>query len=273
MTVPLWVLKAAFHPYGARLPKKPELPAENVPVRRFGSMQEYYEKESCCYCGGGLFDREGGYRYDHGEYMHIQCDNDFRAGNKEQKAIIAMGPVPRLQVEEASWKSVPRRERRRMKHAAKVKFPEETGNLDASEYRYWIGVRYALGVFAICRCCQSSVYGLANRDTHQDDPTFRFLDTSCARQLTSAYSLLLCKKECVVCGKGTKQKRWGIPLCGEGCETEWKFQSNPWPRLEAALSTVKERVEASHKRLLVLQKEAKSGGSETSESTSSLVQP
>ena len=97
---------------------------------------------------------------------------------------------------------------------------DRKGNLENDEYRLFMGDISKASVRAQCRICFLSMYTKEERKTHPKT-------TGCYKAAIFAYTVLLAKGNCVVCGKPTKNKKWGIPLCAgetiDTCIDRWKF--------------------------------------------------
>lgn len=105
------------------------------------------------------------------------------------------------------------------------------GNLDDTEYQFWIGRQLAYVTAAMCRACGEETNCKAERMEHKDKK-----DPKCTILIVHAYKELASKGACVVCRQKTTTTRWGIPICSHKCIETYKFD---WDRkyipLEIAL--------------------------------------
>lgn len=89
------------------------------------------------------------------------------------------------------------------------------GNLHNEEYRFLVGKFDRTLSAATCRWCGDTMYSEKSRKEHQGD--------NCHRGLTDLYRKLLAIKKCVICNAYCTKTYWGIPLCGDNCQEEWRF--------------------------------------------------
>jgi hypothetical protein len=105
------------------------------------------------------------------------------------------------------------------------------GNLDDTEYQFWIGRHLAYVTAAMCRACGEQTNCKAERAEHKEKK-----EPKCTILLVSAYKELSAKGTCVVCREKTTNRRWGLPICSHKCIETYKFD---WERkyipLELAL--------------------------------------
>lgn len=87
------------------------------------------------------------------------------------------------------------------------------------EYRFWAAeLRDNKPVMGMCRCCGDAVQTYQNRRMHG-------AKSGCNQFLVNAYKLLLLDKLCVMCDTKTKNQKWGIPLCSNGCILEFLYKA------------------------------------------------
>lgn len=90
------------------------------------------------------------------------------------------------------------------------------GNLSNEEYRFFVGNRQTHLEVSHCRWCAECFTSILSRRAHK---------TPCKTLLIDLYRELRDLSRCAVCEKACKRTAWGIPLCGEKCEHEWRFAS------------------------------------------------
>jgi len=89
--------------------------------------------------------------------------------------------------------------------------------------------------------------GETDRRTHQIfGLKEEFRETSCARRLQLAWKELRKMGICVVCQKGTKNVKWGVPLCGLGCVQEWMWEEGEYELVNAVIGSRAERIDMRH---------------------------
>jgi len=93
------------------------------------------------------------------------------------------------------------------------------GNLENSEYRFWIGMREQTSSYSKCRMCDAPANSKKVRLMHQRGG-------HCTTNLVKIFSLLNEEQPrvCSVCKTPTQKSHWGLPLCDEyNCLVDWKF--------------------------------------------------
>lgn len=90
------------------------------------------------------------------------------------------------------------------------------GNLNNEEYRFWAGHSEPEYSDAQCRWCSSHFRTADQRKQHH-------ADSDCRENLMVVVKLLRHDKNCVCCDDRTTNAKWGIPLCDEKCENEWRY--------------------------------------------------
>lgn len=195
--IPDYILRQALQPWGRRFPKRPERVPWPVPsweVKSFTRSQEIIKK--CTACNLEIFG--GGVFHEGGVQYHFQCEPEY------------------LPMRRTSWKE---------------EIPK--GNLEDSEYRFWVGSRAESAGFAMCRCCHKFVYTKHERITHKQMEGGK---EPCTKRLTDAYKLLHPHNKCVVCEEQTFSQHWGVPLCKTAsCIKRFMFETSYWWQLEMAL--------------------------------------
>lgn len=111
---------------------------------------------------------------------------------------------------------------------------ESTGNLDNMDYRFWVGALNLGSRFSKCRACPQVCFSDEERKAHMEK-------TSCTTWLIRAYRLLLTKRICAFCACKTLDEKWGVPLCEDICQHEWRFQDGA-NSLKAALEETKKQL-------------------------------
>lgn len=89
------------------------------------------------------------------------------------------------------------------------------GNLPNDEYRFFIGYPAKQSTVSVCRWCTGRFETEAARKAHKE--------SDCKRNLISLYQRLRLDKLCVVCDVKTHREYWGLPLCSDACEQEYRF--------------------------------------------------
>lgn len=111
--------------------------------------------------------------------------------------------------------------------------PIPDGNLDDSEYRFWVGSRTKSSEFCSCRACHVFMYTAGERIRHKQVPKGV---EPCTVRLTAAYRNLLLGNKCIVCEGATYNAKWGVPLCQmKSCITRFKFEVSHWTLLDDEL--------------------------------------
>jgi hypothetical protein len=114
---------------------------------------------------------------------------------------------------------------------------EEIPHLNMNDYRLWAQVRWPGAqsdsslIMARCRWCHERFPLREFKQvvkTHKERCHFTY-------NLREVYGILLQKGQCVVCNVHTKANRWGIPLCGDGCEKAWMYATEHSERLGCAI--------------------------------------
>jgi hypothetical protein len=108
------------------------------------------------------------------------------------------------------------------------------GNLDESEYRFWVGNVLESSGFSECRACHKRVFNKSERIQHKMQVNEK--NNACTVQLTDAYKILSQANKCVVCHEQTWNRRWGVPICpAVPCIKRFMFETTHWVQLEMAL--------------------------------------
>lgn len=89
------------------------------------------------------------------------------------------------------------------------------GNLNNEEYRFFIGKFDSTLVVSTCRWCGDAFYSAKARKDHEG--------IDCHRALTDLYKKLIALKKCAICQAYCSKTYWGVPLCGDSCQEEWRF--------------------------------------------------
>lgn len=93
--------------------------------------------------------------------------------------------------------------------------PEIPGLFEAWEYRFWAAsLENPFAPVMECRACHKMYGKEQERKAHPNDH-------ECYRRLCAAYKLLLKDKRCLICNSKTLSQKWGVPLCGSGCQQAW----------------------------------------------------
>lgn len=154
---------------------------------------------------------------------------------------------PKIMQGKKRWSPPPRRSNDWLKlpcqQRGKEAPGESKGNLPLGEYRFWQGSVLEISRWTRCRACRfvvCTVDGVEERKDHTEH-------FKCSIHLTSAYSWLNQRGECVVCQKKCKGGRWGVPLCSLECQEKWMFDDPSYPLLFEALAATND--EYMRKRL------------------------
>jgi hypothetical protein len=196
--VPDYILRQALRPWGRRFPKRgPSVPwpMPNWTAKPFVASGEITKK--CTTCGLGIYG--GGVFKAEGTQYHFQCEPEY------------------MPLRRTSWKE---------------EIPK--GNLEDSEYRFWVGSVAVSAGFSMCRACHKFVYTKHERIVHKGNVAEGA--EPCTKRLTDAYKLLHPHNKCVVCEEQTFSQRWGVPLCQtRDCIRRFMFETSYWWQLEMAL--------------------------------------
>ena len=85
------------------------------------------------------------------------------------------------------------------------------------QYRFWQPLFPRNGQpYYTCRGCCTTVTSQNAMRQHMDEK-------QCTIKCVEAYEILLRKQLCAVCEKVTKERKWGVPLCGKICAEKWMF--------------------------------------------------
>lgn len=114
----------------------------------------------------------------------------------------------------------------------KVKVDASGGNLNNTEYQFYVGQKWVMASYRCCRACRRSLYTLKEQLDHA---ATTYGNQSCAKWVVEAIKILGRRHECVICGTNTIKRFWGVPLCSVACLHDWKFIPKDWPRMVAAL--------------------------------------
>lgn len=89
------------------------------------------------------------------------------------------------------------------------------GNLQNSDYRFWIGSPNDYSRMAFCRACGARTWSATDRKKHRDE-------AGCNDLLVKAYNRFNKWKRCVVCDRECSNRRWGVML-HTGCIPDFMF--------------------------------------------------
>lgn len=183
MEIPLWVLRNTAYSSGARLPK----------------MKPLEEKERCSVCNGEVL------------LYKIFIDG---------KILCRACHIKRQDESSARTYRAPSRVNNYQNNFPWKEDEEERGlgNLDPTEYQFWIGTELNYGTTGLCRACGYLAICKVEREEHKA----RY-DPPCTVQLVGAYKKLLTKGRCLVCETNTIKQRWGVPLCSPNCVQTFQF--------------------------------------------------
>lgn len=93
---------------------------------------------------------------------------------------------------------------------------KKRGNLGNEEYRFWSGHCEPEYSDAQCRWCQAHVRSVVERKAHHTH-------SDCRENLMIVFRLLRKDHNCVCCDDRTPEEKWGVPLCDEKCQNEWRY--------------------------------------------------
>lgn len=209
--IPDWLLEQQFLHWGRKFPKRgpavqwrmsrPNPPNLAPVIALDGTI---VKKCSLCYMvilSGGVF-------YANNIQYHHECEPN------------------KIVVDQQNWP--PRMRNRHMDHD-----PLPSGNLDDSEYRFWVGHMAEKAVFSSCRRCYKFCYSAEERLEHKRVPNGT---DACTIQLVRAYNRLSQKNKCMICSSQSFYRRWGVPLCQVGnCVKRFMFETSHWIPLEMEL--------------------------------------
>ena len=206
--LPKFILAQLTQPWGRKFPKRGG-PAP-WPVRNMGfTAPGLRTRENCTLCGFPLGGEASVY-FAQAQY-HKRCEPNQRPGRmrdwRQERNVFYSKSQQRSIYED---------------------IPE--GNLDDSEYRFWVGCVVETSGFARCRACHKSFDTRADRLKHKIVPVG---DSQCTIKLVAAYKTLALKNKCLVCQEQTWTKHWGVPLCNTvSCIKRWMFETTHWTPLE-----------------------------------------
>lgn len=107
------------------------------------------------------------------------------------------------------------------------------GVFEGWEYRFWCLSSYSNGVLVTeCRAC-GSIGGPTKKSRSLHAGVGK-----CYKRLLDAYKLLARDQRCVICDVKTHKEKWGVLLCGSGCQQAWCEQEATPAALQAALKLV-----------------------------------
>lgn len=281
---PMWLLRHQYRPWGARMTKKPDPPTGGY---HCGNSRGYTPRSvvgfhcedrnvymlgevACTMCCApvrrmyGLF-REGLWYHSHcWDKLNLPLNDPYEKVGPDLDKLpqhyidTAQGPVAWEPPGTDSTRYISRKERRARYHREGERMNIDPGNLDTTQYRYWVGHLLTTSPFAMCRACETSVYSKTEMIAHKDDRKFWIGDSCCTVLLNRAYKNLLNKGNCIVCGSNTMGARWGIPMCSAACIQKWKFQTGRSSRLIMELLNAKrEAVDSYRARLRAMAPEGK----------------
>lgn len=116
----------------------------------------------------------------------------------------------------------------------------EVAHLGSNDYRLWSETRTSMAdglakaIQARCRWCEAQ-YSLREFTTYAREYHKKFCPFT--HNLTAVFEILLQRGNCVVCRSYTRQRRWGVPLCGVNCERRWQFAETKTEAFSAAQIT------------------------------------
>ena len=201
--IPRWQILNMTHCSGARLPKKPKW----EPWRRESSS------EVCPLCKGAMHSRT--YDVPTERWICGRCWSSMRNWRQDYSSRSGTGYTPARNL---------------------IILNEIKGNLDNTDYRWWVGNRIYhshMNQQAMCRRCRMYLYSPAERMEHKEKFT-----PSCIQALNQAYKLLMDKpdRRCIVCGDRCTTTQWGIPMHSTpSCMNRWRFDYQKYPMLQLAL--------------------------------------
>lgn len=263
MTVlPTWFLAHLFRPGGERHQKRP------ATISPYGSSMwnepdysEYFPDGDhiCAVCRAPVPTY-----FVHGKQSVAGIERQGKFYHRGQCFASAMADDMDVKREAASYKPMPANfEAKVTEHGELIEIPEyrmrrirkrmqdkiPQGNLEESEYRFWIGIPEAnlMSQYSMCRACRQTAYSTKERLAHKDDASKAVGGDPCTTQLTHCYRNLSFHMDmCLVCKKPRhKATKWGVPLCKEAsCLRSWKFSHDRWIPLEIELKELRARAEA-----------------------------
>jgi hypothetical protein len=124
-----------------------------------------------------------------------------------------------------------------VRHFQPVTRPD--GNLNESEYQFFVGMKWPDSNMAVCRCCNKNFYTKEERQSHFKTKSLMLTsqagyEPSCAIKIIAIMQLLQKDNNCVVCDTHTLSRKWGFPLCSRDCMVAWMFTDRKWPVFEDA---------------------------------------
>lgn len=97
-------------------------------------------------------------------------------------------------------------------YARRIVTPKVVGNLPEEAYRFFVGREQ--GELCQCRGCLMTLHGKELRTKHIRECKYLVLET---------LKLLHKDHRCVMCNNHTTASKWGVPLCAEECQSQWRF--------------------------------------------------
>lgn len=129
------------------------------------------------------------------------------------------------------------------RHYQETRTYSTSGQLDETEYRYFHGYNIKTGPMAdqaICRWCSMATYGTLSRKNHG-------ASSNCKHMCDVTCEYLRLIKICAICGKSTGIYRWGIPLCGDDCQSLFRFGvSQRWIDARAKVRNLEQGTKVGH---------------------------
>jgi hypothetical protein len=267
--VPLWVVQNTFATFGNRMPPMGDTLPKDMKVCAT-CLRELYKPIDWNWCRDRYFcnacikdarkeeekeweEEAQERRRSYGDDGHGYGRETYLRGLPHSRGEFQI--IPRV---DSGVRAVPRSE-------AEVPL----GNLEESEYQYWIGCLEVtlpsniISARATCRACGCVTHGRLGREQHKiESQQFYTQKFSCMKVIADAIRTLVTHHNCFVCKNYTLKKHYGVPICSPNCHKLWRFAEHmDYPELDQAITPY-----------WMSTTTIETGGSSTSESSSNQTQ-